>query len=268
MSRRKLINLYRLIFGSKYFYKFNELLFRFSLCGLGIKNTQDFSINGEQQFLKKYADKFDIVFDVGANRGLYSIKVKSFNNDCKVFAFEPHPISFLKLQKNGNSLNFESFNFGFGKTSGKFILYDYSDNLGSGHASLHQEVIENLHQEDSKGNEVEIRTIDQFVEENNINFIDLLKVDTEGNEYDVLLGACKLLNENRIKVIQFEFNKMNVYSRIFFRDYYVLLKNYRFYRMLKDGLVPIRKYKPIACELFAFQNIIAINNEYSTKYCL
>jgi FkbM family methyltransferase len=267
MSSKKLINLYRSIFGSKYLYGFNELLFRCSLRGLGIKNTQNFSVSGEQHFLKKNAVKIDIVFDVGANSGLYSIKVKSFNGDCKVFAFEPHPNSFLQLQKNGKRLSFKSFNFGFGKTEGKFILYDYSGSPGSMHASLHQEVIENLHQEDSEGNEVEIRTIDQFVEENNINFIDLLKIDTEGTEYDVLLGAGKLLKENRIRAIQFEFNKMNVYSRIFFRDFYVLLKNYRFYRMLKDGLVPIKKYKPITCELFAFQNIIAINNEYSTKYC-
>ena len=68
-----------------------------------------------------------------------------------------------------------------------------------------------------------------FCIKNNIDKIDLLKLDTEGSEYEVLLGGRKMLLNNKIKTIFFEFNEMNVFSRVFFRDFYKLLKNYKIY---------------------------------------
>ena len=107
---------------------------------------------------------------------------------------------------------------------------------------------------------------DQFAEENRIQSIDFLKIDTEGHDYDVLAGARQLLVSNRINVIQFEFNKMNVVSRIFFKDFFNLLENYRLFRMLKDGLIPIGHYRPGKCEFFAYQNIVAINAAHFDEF--
>jgi len=57
--------------------------------------------------------------------------------------------------------------------------------------------------------------------------------------------------------VQFEFNAMNLESRTFFRDLVALLPNYRLHRLLPDGwaLLP---YTPLTCELFAYQNIVAV----------
>ena len=49
--------------------------------------------------------------------------------------------------------------------------------------------------------DVQTQSIDNFCLKNNINCIDLLKLDTEGNEFNVLKGAEKFLSENKIKVI-------------------------------------------------------------------
>jgi FkbM family methyltransferase len=53
--------------------------------------------------------------------------------------------------------------------------------------------------------EVPCSTVDVFSIEHNIPFIDLLKIDVEGAEYQVLLGAQKMLQEKRIGCCVFEF---------------------------------------------------------------
>jgi len=89
---------------------------------------------------------------------------------------------------------------------------------------------------------------------------DLLKIDTEGNEYKILRGAQKALSEGRIKAIQFEFSGINVVSRAFFKDFYDLLSpKYILYRLLPNSFLPIKKYDEfLFLELFAYQNFIAI----------
>jgi hypothetical protein len=138
------------------------------------------------------------------------------------------------------------------------VLYDYAESEGTEHASLHAGVIEQLHKGTSDGRVVDVIDLDTFATEHDIPLIHLLKIDTEGHELEVLKGSLKLLRENRIRAIQFEFNEMNVASRVFAKDFYDLLPNYRFYRMLRDGLVPLGCYSPLWCELFAFQNIVAL----------
>lgn len=64
-----------------------------------------------------------------------------------------------------------------------------------------------LEHRDGDAVEVDVRTVDGFCIENNIENIDLLKVDTEGNDMNVLLGAETMLSFNRVKVIQFEYSE-------------------------------------------------------------
>ena len=47
-------------------------------------------------------------------------------------------------------------------------------------------------------------TIDSFVKKNKIKNIDVLKIDVDGTEQDVLIGAKKTLKENKIKIILLE----------------------------------------------------------------
>jgi hypothetical protein len=74
----------------------------------------------------------------------------------------------------------------------------------------------------------------------------------------VLHGAEGLLKTGRIKIIQFEFNEMNLVSRVFMRDFVELLQDYKFFRLLPSGMLSL-SYTPLTSELFAYQNIIAIS---------
>lgn len=90
----------------------------------------------------------------------------------------------------------------------------------------------------------------------------MLKIDTEGNEFKVLLGCLEALKEKRINAIHIEFNEMNIVSKVSFKDFWDLLSDYNFYRILPGGgLLPIKNYSPIMCEIYAFQNIVAILKE-------
>ena len=63
------------------------------------------------------------------------------------------------------------------------------------------------------------------MDEKKIDDIDFIKIDVEGHELAVLQGAVNMINQNRIKVIQFEFNVANILSRVFLKDFYDLLEN-------------------------------------------
>jgi FkbM family methyltransferase len=251
---------YRFLFGRRIFFKFNKLLYDCSLRGLGILNYESSKVSGEESFVATcLAGKEQcVVFDVGANVGKYSSAVLRANSTAIVHAFEPHPRTYQVLVGSIRHPSFLPSNCAVGEVSGTLSLYDYLDADGSAHASLYKGVIETIHKKRSIEHKVEVISLGTYVEDKGITHIDLLKIDTEGNELNVLKGVQRYLKEGRIKVIHFEFNEMNVFSRTYFKDFWDLLPNYVFYRLLPDGPVHIESYHPVFCEIFAYQNIIAV----------
>ena len=49
-----------------------------------------------------------------------------------------------------------------------------------------------------------ITTLDNFVRENKVNMIDILKIDVEGFELNVIRGANVTLTQNKINILQIE----------------------------------------------------------------
>jgi len=263
-----LLKVYAFLFGRRQFRRLNVLLFDLGTRGLGILNYQDQKISGESSFLRQYLrdKKRPVVLDVGANVGAYSREVARVNPSARVFAFEPHPLTFEKLVSNlGSDRNFHPYDYALGAQPGCSTLYDRESGNGSSHASIFREVIEDIHDARARGYDIKVRTLDQFVEENRLERIDLLKIDTEGYELNVLRGGARTIGSGRVGAIQFEFNEMNVVSRAFFKDFWDLLPQYRLYRMLPRGLLSIDRYSPLRCELFAFQNIVAVLSEDSPE---
>lgn len=261
---RFIVDSYRALFARKAFYSFNKLLFHMSLRGLGILNYENHKLSGEEAFLRLIAEAWDkpLVIDVGANVGAYSAKVKSLCPDAVIYAFEPHPKTFARLSSNASEKGYTAINAGCSDMRARVELYDYKESGdGSSHASLYGEVIEELHEAERQSHTVDVTTVDGFVDQREIHKIDLLKIDTEGSELKVIEGARKSISAGLIDVIHFEFNEMNVVSRSFFRDFYKALPDYSFYRTLPDGLVPVRPYNALMCELFAYQNIVAIRTD-------
>jgi FkbM family methyltransferase len=257
---------HRALFLKRKFYSLHKFLFHLSARGLGILNFENDRLSGENNFLHSFvniANKMPfVVIDVGANIGKYSNQIKILSPDVEIYAFEPHPKTFVQLQSSAALHGYTALNSACGDIPGNLKLYDYAGSQdGSQHASLYEDVIEKIHKSSSTFSDVQVIMLDNFIKERKINRIHLLKIDTEGNEMKVLMGAKEAISKRIIDIIHFEFNEMNVVSRVFFKDFYDFLDEYIFYRMLPDGLVPLERYNPLLSEIFAYQNIIAIRKD-------
>jgi len=201
-----------------------------------------------------------ILFDVGANIGFYSELLLTNFTKSIIYAFEPNPITFdlLKKRKIGENKNFRCLNLGLSNESIETVIYTYSNDLIAGQASLSKDVFKILHNSDDLTfYDVKLVTLNEFCKNENVKNIDLLKIDTEGFEFEVLIGASDLLKKGRISVIQFEFNEMNVVKRRFLKDFYELLEDYYFFRISFGELIDISVYKS-EYEIFWYQDILCI----------
>lgn len=260
---RFFFHVYRALFARVFFRKLNTALFRLSLHGLGVLNFENSSISGERYFLTRVLPKLvsqrrPVFLDVGANVGDFCVLLVTQFPNAVVHAFEPHPRNYVRLvAQNFPVERVKCHHCGLGKVSSTAILYDRADYDGSSHASLHESVISEIHGQLVVSVEVRIDTLDAVVRQEGLDYIDYLKIDTEGHELAVLEGAAELLLSNKIGCIQFEFNEMNVASRVFLRDFRKALAGYKLFRLLPNGMLPLCD-SPLETELFAYQNIVAI----------
>lgn len=257
------VRLYSLVFARTFFYKLNKLLYLLSIHGIGLLNYKGENSSGEHKFIKKYLGKIKnpTVFDIGANIGKYSKMILDINKTAIIYAFEPSIEAYQKLTHNLNSKNLHLYNIAIGKEIGEVYLYNHEMEMDSVHASIFKEVFLDLHKTGAINKiKVSMTTLGNFIKENKIKKIDLIKIDTEGNEFDVLLGLADFLKNGKIKAIQFEFNEMNVISKVFFKDFWDLFTHnkYSIYRLLPDGIIKIKVYSPLFLEIFAYQNFVAI----------
>tara|TARA_R110000868_G_scaffold408183_1_gene690681 strand:- start:817 stop:1581 length:765 start_codon:yes stop_codon:yes gene_type:complete len=231
--------------------------------GIGLSNDGD--KNGENNFLQNILPEYiksasPICMDVGGNTGYYSTEVIKHFPNANIHIFEPNVNTFKVLQKNfAENTQVNLNNLALGNQEETIDIYTYADQNTSGHTSAYSGVFTDMHKKENilKLNATQT-TLDNYCNKNNISKIDFLKIDVEGHEHKVLQGAAMLIKSNSIKVIQFEFNEMNVVSRVFLKDFYEVLPNFSFYRLLPSKLLPLGKYDPIN-EVFKIQNIVAIS---------
>ena len=193
-------------------------------------------------------DKNKIIFDVGCFRGNFTrniIKQESKKGiKSNFFLFDPNPNvkSYLSSLLNENNIKFFNIAFDNSNSKKKFTLNQYFEASGSSLVSLHkQDKLYNLTRKsfmkifqpfkkikDYVEIDVKTQTIDNFCSENKINYIHLLKLDTEGNEFNILKGAENLLSENKIKAIYTEIcsNKKDYNNKS--NDIKNFLKKYNF----------------------------------------
>lgn len=257
--------LYSLLFAHKHFYKCHKLLFNISIRGIGIYNYHNMNNSGERGFIKKVLkDKTSpIVVDIGANQGNYTQEVHRISPKAKIYAIEPHPVTFAGLKKRFEGIStIECHNYGCGSKKAEMDMYDYPDQASSSHASLYKEVFDGKAIEQPQVVQVSIIKADDFINEQGIDYIDLVKIDTEGHEMEVFKGLKKSIEGDKIGAIQFEFDQMNLINHIRFKDYFELLSpHFKLYRTIRGGLLPLPKYQPLSQELYAYQNIVAIKKQ-------
>jgi len=141
-------------------------------------------------------DEKTIIVDVGAQIGLFTIKVAKLNPKSIIIAVEPEPNNFKLLMQNIklNKLhNVLPVNCALGDKKDIVNLYLNNEDLG-GHSLICR---------DSAAIKVLMITIDELIGKLNIEAknVSLIKIDVEGAEYSVLLGAKKILSHGNPNLI-------------------------------------------------------------------
>lgn len=155
----------------------------------------------------KIENKDLIIFDVGCNAGSFINFVMSKNLNIKnLYAFEPNSylVNDFLINHYKNYENIKIVEAGLGELEEvlEFYIPGRSPALGSliDRQVFHREDV----QKEMVSVKVNVKTIDLFCEENNIDKIDYIKIDTEGFEFNVLKGANRMLSEGKIMGGQFE----------------------------------------------------------------
>lgn len=195
------------------------------------------------------------IVDVGAHHGAFALAAKEKWPTAKIICFEPNPFSIPELRKNVD--NFASvMEMALSNELGLVPLYyDSADDMTS---SLYRRDLSYQGQtHGTKIAEVAATKLSTVISTNQLT-IDYLKIDVEGNEYKVLLGAEEYLNPDIIKNIQFEYNSCALDSRTFFKDYWDLLSPLGYEIMIADKWdTPITGYSPKLEDFYSAREIIA-----------
>jgi FkbM family methyltransferase len=144
-----------------------------------------------------------VIFDVGANAGIYSLAAISSNPAATVYAFEPTPEIATRLRLAAAFNQLHQLNVQESAVSdaqGHVMLIRCRGAKGS------NEGMNFIQREGEVGERVRAETLDAFCRDRSIDRIDLLKIDVQGHEAAVLRGASELLNEGRIDMILMELN--------------------------------------------------------------
>jgi FkbM family methyltransferase len=261
MLNRLLPVLLRPFFGKPETQPFFENLRKLSLQGMQIGGGCNPENSGELTALQYIFQRLatgeaPLIMDVGAHKGEYAeLLLQVFGKRCRVMAFEPAKDMYDILSNRLQHTTVTCLPIGFGSTAGTFPLYRNPQKPSL--SSLYQRNLEHINLRLNNEETITLDTLDAFCAARNIGQIDFLKLDVEGHELEVLRGAGRLIEQGKIRFIQFEFGGCNIDARTFFADFFRLLESkYCLYRILEKGLYRISHYSELH-ECFTYTNFLA-----------
>lgn len=156
-----------------------------------------YSDRAERKLLKQILRPGMVVADVGANIGIYTqFFATQLGSNGQVHAFEPGPANFEHLQENTRHLSNATLNHAaVGEHNGTIKLF-ISDELNVDHRTFDSG--------EGRGSiDVPVVSLDEYFSPG--QQVDLIKLDVQGYEMSVLLGAQRILSENAGVKILMEF---------------------------------------------------------------
>lgn len=140
----------------------------------------------------------DVVVDIGAHIGSFSLYAANLAKEGKVIAYEPFPDNFELLKFNAELNHFDNITPVCAGISGKKeVKYLHVDEGNTAGHSVFSE---------GKAVEAQFITLQDVFETNGIEQIDFLKIDCEGSEYDILFNAPENCVQ-RVKKVAMEYHE-------------------------------------------------------------
>ena len=197
-----------------------------------------------------------IILDVGANSGQTAKQFRRVFPDSMIHSFEPSPSTYEKLKTRcARFSNVKTWNCGVGAANAKLTFQenDHSDmsSFLTPSKFCWGQIIRQI--------EVPIISLDTFAREQKLDFIHILKSDTQGYDLEVFKGASRLMNENRIGMIYFEFIFSDMYKGSPpFQEMFLFLSQKNF------SLVTF--YEPnFQQDLVSWTDVLFVNRDYYQK---
>ena len=193
------------------------------------------------EIIKRFVSSNPVIFDVGANKGQSIDRFKNRFENATIHSFEPIESEFQIIKKKFfGKENIILNNIALGE---KQETKKLNVTAGTGNSSFNKINPETkwLQTRSKQFNtseseyvtrieNVKIETLDDYCKKNNIEKIDLLKIDTQGYEDKVLQGSLESLKNNKIGIIITEIMFDDVYDKSFcFSDLekYLIPNNFR-----------------------------------------
>ena len=189
--------------------------------GLTYRRWKNFEKTGKETETLNWIDTFEInsvFYDIGAHIGVFSI-YGAIKKKLKVYSFEPEPNNFIELYNTIKVNNLDIIPIMLPLYSNKKNLILNMSNFGTGHSAhiLKDEKLKKDYLISTTD------TIDGLIGSKFIEFPNYIKIDTHGNEKEILLGMENTLKSNQVKSILVELDFIEDLN--FVKDY---LKKYSF----------------------------------------
>ncbi len=206
--------------------------------------TQLLYWNGYKSFeysaiFESLAKKVDTFLDIGSNIGYYSLLAAKANTHLKAYAFEPAlgPKYFLNqnIVLNGLQQQITAVDIALSNQTGaidfyevenvkyRYLTYNLAGEGNAGTKKTSRNFIKNT---------VHATTLEKYMASSDMAQIDLIKIDTEGTEFDILLSGRDVIKAHQpIVICETLFNTIEGALEGFFSEL-----EYSFYQHTKQGL--------------------------------
>jgi FkbM family methyltransferase len=151
------------------------------------------------RFLRSMLTSNSVCFDIGAQIGYISIEMALIAKEGVVHAFEPEATNVNRLTNNIRLNHFTNINIiprAVSNYSGTLKLYLSSDHNSGTHSTV--PTVTNVSEQFV---EIPCITLDEYVTQNSITRLDVIKIDVEGGELEVIQGACETLKSLKPTII-------------------------------------------------------------------
>lgn len=136
-----------------------------------------------------------VVFDLGGYKGDFAARIFDLYA-CNVYVFEPVPIFYNTCEERfSENDQIRCFNFGLSKENG--LLNITVDDDASSFS---------VHSHNNASIKAQLNSVAEFIANNNINTIDLMKINIEGGEFDVIPALIESGDISKVKYLQVQFH--------------------------------------------------------------
>ena len=210
-------------------------------------------------FKKEKINKFDIFIDVGSHHG-ETIKIFSkYFIIKKLFAFEASPMNYQYLKKKIKISKYpsvEMFNKALGEKKEKLFLNQFKETQSTTFLSFNQnskyllrkKKILSPYSENFflKKIEINVERLDEFLQNKNIKVIDILKIDTEGFDFNVIKGLGNKIFQTKYIYFEHHFDDM-IEKNYKFSDIHSYLVKHNFNKVFKIKMMFRKTFEYIYC---------------------